>query len=141
MPLTNQMPFTIVHRMRVPAAATGASAESAVLVADLGGAGNTGTLASVTYTPDAGYTGANTNYRSFQVREKGAAGAGTTVMAQLDGVLATNLTAYAATTVPLSGTPANLAITHGDVIAYNSVAVGTGLADPGGLLTIRFTRD
>lgn len=117
--------------VRVPAVALGVDAEIAVAVP-----GVVGTVEVVTYTPDALYTGAATNYRSFQVRNKGQAGAGTTVVAQLDGVAGVNAPAYDEKAITLSGTPANLDVAAGDVLTYYSLHVGTGLADPGGLLKL-----
>ena len=49
-------------------------------------------------------------------------------------------TGYDEKTIPLSGTAANLNVAAGDVLAWQSDSVGTGLADPGGLVTIAFGR-
>jgi hypothetical protein len=38
--------------------------------------------------------------------------------------------------VTLSATPANLAVSAGDILQWQSTAVGTGIADPGGLIAI-----
>jgi len=135
------MPFSRKTGVRVAATAITTTSEVGAVAVDLGSTGATGVVSGVTYTPDAAYTGAATNYRSFIVRNKGQAGAGTTVVAQRDGINAVNLVAYDETTIALSGTAANLIVTHGDVLSYYSVPAGTGIADPGGLLTISISRD
>ncbi len=135
------MPFSQRTAVRIAGAATGVTREDAAIVVDLSSSGATGVVSSVTYTPDAAYTGAATNYRSFVVRNKGQAGAGTLVVAQRDGINAVNLVAFDEQSIALSGTAANLIVTHGDVLSYYSLVAGTGLADPGGLLTIAFSRD
>ena len=99
-----------------------------------------GTVAAVTYTPDAAITGAATNHRAIRVRNKGQGGAGTTIVAELafdDGV---NATAGDETAITLSGTAANLVVAAGDILALESEAVGTGLAAPGGLVQVTINR-
>jgi hypothetical protein len=99
-------------------------------------AGRDGTVASVTFTPVATVTGANTNTRKYELVNKGAAGSGTTVIATLQMDSGVNATAFVPKTITLSGTPANLVIAAGDVLTWNSTAVGTGIADPGGLVNV-----
>lgn len=119
---------------RIAPVATGSSASSAVAEAAAG------TVSSVTVIPDATITGANTNTRKYELVNKGQAGAGTTVVATLQfnsGVNATNFDSKALT---LSSTPADLVVVDGDVLALVSTAVGTGLADPGGLVKVTVAR-
>lgn len=150
MPATGQTPFTQRIEVTVPAVGTAGNDQeipagvvqlAAGRAAGAAGSGATGVVTAVRYVPNANYTGAATNYRSFQVRNKGAAGAGTTVVAQLDGVNGTNLTAFDEAAITLSGTAANLVVNDGDVLSSYSLHVGTGLADPGGKLIIEFGRD
>jgi hypothetical protein len=141
MPASNQAPFIKTVQAVAPAVATGADDENPVCVVDLGAAAATGVVTGVTYVPKATYTGAVTNNRSFILRNKLQDGTGTTVVAQLDGVNAVNIAAHDEGAITLSGTAANLVVTHGDVLAFRSLHVGTGLADPGGVVTVKYSRD
>lgn len=100
-----------------------------------------GTVTAVTYTPEAAITGAATNHRAVRLVNRGQAGTGTTVVAELafdDGV---NATAYDEKTIPLSATAANLVLAEGDILDWFSDAILTGIADPGGLVRIALTRN
>lgn len=99
-----------------------------------------GTVTAVTYTPDATITGANTNSRTVNLVNKGQTGVGTTVIATLAFVSGVNATAGDEKAIPLSGTPANLVVAAGDVLEWQSVHVGTGIADPGGLVKVTIDR-
>ncbi len=99
-----------------------------------------GTVSSVTFTPVAAITGANTNTRRVELINRGQAGAGSTVIATLQFDSGVNGVAFDEKTITLSGTPANLAVAAGDVLEWKSTAVGTGLADPGGAVDITFDR-
>lgn len=132
---TSLTPMTSEYRLRVPSVAAGTDADSAVLHAPF-----VGTVTSVTYTPDTALTGAATNYRTLRLRNKGQDGTGTTVMATQDFTAGVNLAAMDEGVIPLSGTPANLDVAPGDVLAWHSLHVSTGLADPGGLLKVILSR-
>lgn len=99
-------------------------------------AGRDGTVSAVTFTPVAAITGANTNTRIYRLINKGQNGAGSTVVASLQMDSGVNATAFVPKTITLSGTPANLNVVSGDVLAWESNAVGTGIADPGGLVNV-----
>ena len=99
-----------------------------------------GTVSAVTYTPVAAVTGANTNTRKVELINRGQAGAGSTVIASLQFDSGVNAVAFDEKTIVLSGTPANLAVAAGDILEWKSSAVATGLADPGGSVTVTFTR-
>jgi hypothetical protein len=98
------------------------------------------TVSSVQYVPAATITGANTNYRSVTLFNKGQAGAGTTTVATLQFDSGVNATADDEKTITLSGTPANLTVAAGDTLLWRSLHVGTGITDPGGLVRITITR-
>jgi hypothetical protein len=78
----------------------------------------------------------NTNSRTLSVINKGAAGAGTTEIASKAFVSTVNANAFDETAITLSGTAANLNVVAGDVIAFKSAHVGSGLADGGGLVKV-----
>jgi hypothetical protein len=95
-----------------------------------------GTVSSVTYTTVTAITGANTNTRSVTLVNKGQTGAGSTSMATLQFDSGVNTVAADEKTITLSGTAANLVVAAGDVLQWQSAAVGTGIADPGGLVAV-----
>lgn len=99
-----------------------------------------GVVSGVSYTPTATITGADTNSRTLSVVNKGQGGAGTAIAATLALTAGVNAAAYDEKAVPLSGTPANLVVAAGDVLVFRSVAVGTGIADPGGSFTVAFDK-
>jgi hypothetical protein len=43
------------------------------------------------------------------------------------------------TVITLSGTAANLVLAAGDTVIWNSTHVGTGITDPGGLVSVTLT--
>jgi hypothetical protein len=120
----------------VPAVATAGSSQST----NLADAPYDGTVSYVGYVPAAGVTGANTNTRQVQLVNRGQAGSGTTVVATLSFVSGTNGVANDEVTVPLSGTAGATTIAAGDVLQWQSNAVGTGQADPGGFARVTLDR-
>lgn len=99
-----------------------------------------GTVTAVTYTTSTAITGANTNSRTVSIINKGAAGSGTTSVASLALVSTVNTVAFVPKAITLSGTAANLLVTAGDVLVFNSLHVGTGIADTGGLVRVSIDR-
>jgi hypothetical protein len=64
----------------------------------------------------------------------------TTAVATLALTSGVNLAADRENPLTLSGTPANLTVAAGDVLEFTSVHVGTGIADPGGLVEVEISR-
>lgn len=95
-----------------------------------------GAVSAVTYSTVTAITGANTNTRSVSLVNKGQAGAGSTVVATLQFNSGVNTTASDEKTITLSSTAADLVVAAGDVLQWQSTAVGTGIADPGGLVNV-----
>ncbi len=120
-----------ITRNTIPVSTAGNSQPTVIL-----SVARAGTVSSVTFTPVATVTGANTNTRLYRLVNKGNNGAGSTVVASLQMDSGVNATGYVARTITLSGTPANLTVAAGDVLAWESNAVGTGIADPGGLVSV-----
>jgi hypothetical protein len=100
-----------------------------------------GVVTSVTYIPNATITGAATNNRRFDAVNLGQAGAGSTNIASLAMVGGVNIAANTQGVIPLNSTPANLNVNQGDEIQFTSTAVGTGIADPGGLVIVTIARE
>lgn len=100
-----------------------------------------GTVTAVTFTPEADITGQATNYRTYQVVNKGADGNGTTVVASLAfssaPVAATDFNEQG---IALSVVAGATAVAEGDILAWNEIVTGTGLASPGGLVQIELSR-
>ena len=99
-----------------------------------------GTVAKVEYIPSAAITGANTNTRAFRLVNLGQAGAGSTLAASLQADAGVNFTANDEKVITLSGTAANLVVAEGDTLQWQSNAVGTGIADPGGTVRVTLAR-
>lgn len=132
MPVT--APYQQTVNVPVPAMATAASDENSFVAR----APFNGTVDAVRFTADAAITGVNTNTRAFQLINKGQAGAGSTVIATLQMNAGVNAVAGDELTIPV--TPANAAVVAGDILAWFSDAILTGIADPGGMVSIDFSR-
>lgn len=125
-------PMTVDRNYYAPAVATASSASNPCAEAPFDG-----TILSCQYTPQAAITGINTNTRQLRLINKGQAGAGTAVLALLQFNAGTNGVAFDEVDLTLQGTPT---VVQGDILAWESNAIGTGLADPGGRVQITFSR-
>lgn len=118
--------------------AVGATADSTNPVAE---APFEGAVTAVTYTPDSAITGANTETRTLTLVNKGSDGTGTTVVATLALTSGVNAAAFDEKALTLSVVAHATEVNEGDVLALASVHSGSsGLADPGGLVQVEFTR-
>lgn len=128
----------LVVTKSAPVAALGLTADAVVAVAR---APFAGVVSAVRYAPVANVTGAATDTRTLSIINKAADGNGTASVASLALLSGVNLLDYDEKDITLSGTAANLVVAEGDILAFSSVHGGsTGLADPGGLVSIEFTR-
>lgn len=104
---------------------------------DAGVAEISGAVLNVWYTPASAVTGADTDTRTLSLINKGTDGSGTTVVAMLDLTEGNDLVAHKANAIPLSETAEDLDVEGGSVLEWTSTHAGsTGLADPGGVVTI-----
>lgn len=94
------------------------------------------TITAVTYTTVTAITGANTNTRSVSLVNKLQDGSGTTVIATLQFNSGVNTVAADEKAITLSATASDRNVSAGDVLQWQSTHVGTGIADPGGLVAI-----
>ncbi len=133
MPVT--APYVVTLSNNVPNVAAGSTDSSTVAVAPFAG-----TVTSVTFTPDAGITGHATNNRTVSIINKEDDGTGTTAVAELEFDVGVDATAFDETAITLSGTAADLVVAEGDVLAWSSVHAASGVADPGGTVTIKIAR-
>jgi|tagenome__1003787_1003787.scaffolds.fasta_scaffold20970815_3 hypothetical protein len=101
-----------------------------------------GTVSKVTYTPLANVTGAaSPASRTLSVINHKQDGTGTTVVGQLSLVAGTNLVAFDEKSLGLSATASDLVVAEGDILEFRSAPVGgTGLVDPGGTVSVEFSR-
>lgn len=122
-------------REDVPAAAAATPQDVVV-----GTAPHAGTVTEVTFTPEASITGTATNFRTFRLVNKGQAGAGTTVVASLAFSAGTvTAPAFDEKVIPLIGGAA-VDVVAGDVLVWDEVVTGTGLASPGGQVKVTVSR-
>ena len=131
----NQLPF--VTRIQVPTepvATAGNDLSTAMRVTAAG------SVSAVSYLPVAAATGANTNSRTLKLINKGQDGSGTTVVASLALVSGTDLVAFDEKAITLSTTAADLVVAVGDVLQWQSLHVGNGIADPGGTAYVEISR-
>lgn len=99
-----------------------------------------GTVTRVVYIPHTVITGAATNNRTHTLFNRKLDGTGVVSVATLNYGNGTNGAARDAVTIPLSGTAANKVVAQGDVLQFESLHVGTGIADPGGEIVVEITR-
>lgn len=133
--MTDSAPLVRTFEVAVPAAAAGVDLSTAIAAAPFDC-----TVTGVTYVPSAAITGADTNTRTISIVNKQQGGAGAVSVATLALVSGVNAAAHDEKALTLSGTPANLAVAAGDVLAFASIKAASGLADPGGLVRITVTR-
>lgn len=89
------------------------------------------TVTQADIIPEAALTAQATNYRTFELTNRGQAGAGTTVIASLStDVAGGNWVAGDKKAMTLSATAANLNVAEGDVLEMVETTPGTGLAHP-----------
>lgn len=99
------------------------------------------TVTGVSYTPETDFVSADTNTRTWTLYNRGTDGNGTTVVARLAAVAATGTLANDdEKAITLSVTAADLLVAEGAILEWESLHVGTGIADPGGLVQVEFTR-
>lgn len=101
-----------------------------------------GVVSAVSIVPEAAGVANATNFRTFRVINKGQAGAGATVVASRATSVPTtdDLAAFAAKAITLSGTPANLSVVAGDILAVDETVGGTGLAHSGYKVLVEISR-
>lgn len=133
--MADSAPLVRKLQATIPATAQGVTADQTV-----GEAPFAGTVTSVSFTPEAAITGDTTNSRTLTLVNKGAAGAGTTVVATLAFTTGVNGVAFDERAFTLSVVAGATTVVAGDVLAVVSTHVASGLADPGGLVQVEITR-
>ena len=131
----SQAPKTDFLAGTAPAVATGVDGSHALFRAPY-----IGKIVSASFVADALLTGANTNTRKIAIVNKGQAGAGAVEVAAKQFNSGVNAAAFDETALTLSATAADLVVAEGDLLAVVSTHIGTGLADPGGIIEVKFAR-
>jgi hypothetical protein len=128
-------PKIVTVEAPVPAVTIAATTDTAITEAAFAG-----TVTRVDYTPDATITGAATNNRTVTLFNRGQTGVGTTVVATLNFASGVNAAQYDAKAITLSVVAGATTVAAGDVLEWDSAAVGTGIVDPGGSVHVELTR-
>ena len=98
------------------------------------------TVTAVNYIPTAALSGANTNSRTLNLRKRGADGTGTTVVASLALVSGVDLVDNVPKALTLSVVAGALELLANEVLEWESLAVSSGIVDPGGLVEVSYIR-
>lgn len=88
------------------------------------------------WIPSAAVTGDNTNYFSLTILNRGAAGAGNTVVATIDFITNEDAVAQTPVAITLSATAANLLLAEGDILTVEKSVTALGLACPDGAVVV-----
>lgn len=128
-------PLVTTIRTVVPGQATAGTDDSWAI----GAVPYDATITRVSYTPEAAMTGSATA-RFFRLRNRDQSGTLGVTIAERELVAGQTPAAYDEYDITLSATPANRDVDAGDVLEWFSDAVSTGIADPGGLVTVEYTR-
>jgi hypothetical protein len=118
----------------IPAAGAAVTQDTVV-----GSAEVSGTVTSVTLSPEASVVGNATAYRTFRLINKGQTGAGSTVIASFatNATPANDLTAYDEKAIPITGTAT---VAKGDVLVLDETVASTGVAHSGGKVAVEISR-
>lgn len=125
----------ITFKQVVPPVAQAAGAETI-----LGTVPIDGVVTAVTYAPNDDITGADTNTRAVTLYNRGSDGEGTTDIATLQFDSGVDASEFVGKVITLSGTASDLDVSAGDVLSFASDEVASGLADPGGYVTVTVER-
>lgn len=121
-------------------AALAAVAQAATGFVILGVAPFAGRIVSAEYIPNATIVGADTDTRIHRVYNRKDDNTGSVIMASLQFDEGEDAPAKIAKALTLSATAAHLLVEAGDVLEYNSAAVGDGIADGGGKVIVKLAR-
>lgn len=132
----DDIPGRHVHRVRTPGQATADTENTwGLFVAPCNL-----TITRITEMFDAAISGAATDNVSHDYRNEGTDGTGTTSLLAAAKVYTSGVdaTAHVPVELTLSGTEGNLDVDEGEVISLVRTTPGTGLAEPGALITIEY---
>lgn len=99
---------------------------------------HTALVANVEFLPAWALAGANTNSRTLTLYNRGRTGNGTAVVAQLALTAGVNLEKGVSKSITL-GTATDRMLVPGDVLQWESLHIGNGLPDVGGLVVVQLS--
>lgn len=136
--MTDAAPLVKTIEATVPAVGAASTTQDQVV----GEAPFAGTVTSVSITPEANLTAHASNYRTFALVNKGAAGSGSTTIATFatDTVTTDDLTAFDEKAIPLSATAANLVVAAGDQLVIVETVAASGVQHSGYHVAVEITR-
>lgn len=129
-------PLIFTAQVQVPPQATAATDQQDVAFR----APFDATVTRVAYSPAALMTGAAANNRFLRLRNRGQAGSVGVTIAERELVGGQNPAAFDEYNITLTAPATNQDVAAGDIIEWFSDAQGTGIADPGGVVVVEFTR-
>lgn len=136
--MSGQTPLVVTRESDPPLAAASANADASGCYVE---APFDGTVSNVQITPATTVTGANTDSRTIEVRNRKQDGSGNVLVASKAFTSGVNATADTETVITLTATAADLVVAKGDILEVNSLHVGsTGLAGPAARVQVEFTR-
>jgi hypothetical protein len=129
-------PFKQTQKADVAAAAAAADASGSYVNAPFAG-----TVSAASVILSAAITGADTNSRTIELRNRGTTGAGNVLVASKAFTAGQNGAADDEVALNLSATPADLVVAEDDVLEFVSLHIGgTGLAAPAFTGQVEFSR-
>ena len=131
----NAHPLQKTHQATVQAVVAGSDKTTGILVVPFDAA-----VESVVYVPDGDIAGANTDTRKIALVNKAQDGNGAVEIAALQFNNGVNASDFDEKALTNSTTAANLNIAAGDVLAFASTHIGTGIADTGGIVKVVFSK-
>lgn len=131
--MANPYPPDLTHTANVPSQFGSDSSDYVTMV---GRVQKPGLVNSVEFVPGWNLTGTNTNYRTLTLYNRGSAGAGTAVVAQLALTSGTDLSKFVPKTITL-GAAADRVVAVGDILQWVSTATGSGAPDVGGRVIVQ----
>ena len=134
---TGNFPAVDVLRARVAGEAAGVVTEQVI--------GKTppyaGAITAVRYSPDTVVTGAATNYKSINIKNRGTDAAGSGLPASIIFIAGVNAPAFDETAVTLHTTVSTRDVVANSILTFFTGIAGTGMALPAGLIEVEITRD
>lgn len=93
-------------------------------------------VTAVKFIADAAVTGATTDAPTLTLKNRGAAGAGTTAVAAKAFITGEDMVAFAPEDITISATAADLLLAEGDCLSIDKSVAGSGTVVPAGTVVV-----
>lgn len=93
-------------------------------------------VTAVKFIADAAVTGATGDAPTLTLKNRGAAGAGTTAVAAKAFITGEDMVAFAPEDITVSATAADLLVAEGDVLSIDKTVAGSGTVIPAGTVVV-----